>query len=610
MRRYGKYGDYEFANGAATFTLKDKEQASFWDMPQGTKFRVTETDSQGLVVWVGEGQTSEKSDDGSYEGVTRGEGSYTLVTFTNKKPETGSLKLKKLVTVNEQETTGKLADGTYVFTITGPGEDGDVEKTVEITVDKGVAVSAKVDGENAALDSDKYVEVTDLIAGEYTITETAPTNGTRLVGENGRKVTVVAGKTGTDVSAKAEFINNVDVVDIEVDKKWANADGSEDWPEGVEVDIQLTADGDAVSGKTATLTKDQPSYKFENLPKYQADGETEIEYGVEEAEVKGYATEVGDLTDGKVTITNTQETTEIEVDKKWANADGSEDWPEGVEVDIQLTADGDSVSGKTATLSADQPSHKFDKLPKYQADGETEIAYSVEEADVKGYASEVGDLTDGRITITNTQETTEITVDKKWVNADGSEDWPEDVEVGIQLTANGQAVEGKTATLTEEVPSHTFESLPKYDKNGNEITYSVSEVKVPGYSSFAGTVKDGRITITNTQGTTQIEVDKKWANADGTDTWPEGVTVEIQLTADGEAVAGKTATLSADEPSHLFKSLPMYRKDGKTEIAYSVEELEVTGYKSEVGETTTGRVTITNTQEATEVTVERQRQGA
>ena len=37
----GKYGDYEFANGAATFTLKDKEQASFWDMPQGTKFRVT-----------------------------------------------------------------------------------------------------------------------------------------------------------------------------------------------------------------------------------------------------------------------------------------------------------------------------------------------------------------------------------------------------------------------------------------------------------------------------------------------------------------------------------------------------------------------------------------
>ena len=92
----------------------------------------------------------------------------------------------------------------------------------------------------------------------------------------------------------------------------------------MEVDIQPPVGGDSVSGKTATLTRDQPSYKFENLPKYQADGETEIEYSVEEGEVKGYATEVGDLTDGKVTITNTQDTTEIEVDKKWANADGTD----------------------------------------------------------------------------------------------------------------------------------------------------------------------------------------------------------------------------------------------------------------------------------------------
>ena len=78
------------------------------------------------------------------------------------------------------------------------------------------------------------------------------------------------------------------------------------------------------------------------------------------------------------------------------------------------------MEGETATLSADEPSHTFEDLPKYQADGETEIAYSVEEVEVPGYESEVGDLTNGKITITNTQETVDVEVDKAWLNAGGS----------------------------------------------------------------------------------------------------------------------------------------------------------------------------------------------
>ena len=227
------------------------------------------------------------------------------------------------------------------------------------------------------------------------------------------------------------------------------------------------------------------------------------------------------------------------------NADGSEDWPEGVTVNIQLTADGEKVVGRTAVLSAATPSHKFEKLPKYRADGENEIVYGVEEVQVKGYTTEAGKLADGKITLTNTQETTEINVDKKWVNADGSEDWPEGVTVSIQLTADGKAVEGKTAVLSAAHPSCRFEKLPKYNADGNEIAYSVGEVNVPGYSPFAEPDGEGRITVTNTQGTTQIEVDKKWVGADGSTDWPDGVTVSIQLTADGKDVEGKTAVLSA-----------------------------------------------------------------
>ena len=132
------------------------------------------------------------------------------------------------------------------------------------------------------------------------------------------------------------------------------------------VDIQLTADGTAVSGKTATLSASQPSYKFEDLPKYKADGTTEIAYGVKEVSVAGYDSAISALANGKITVTNTQKTTSVEVEKTWANADGSDTWPDGVTVDIQLTADGTAVSGKTATLSAAQKSYKFEDLPKYK----------------------------------------------------------------------------------------------------------------------------------------------------------------------------------------------------------------------------------------------------
>ena len=241
-----KSGDDQFENGVAKFQLKAGEQKMFWGFEKGTRYKVEEIDAGGFATTV---TYSVYDEDGNVrevktETTNKHTGELTqedeTIVFTNKKTSNGSLKLKKLVTVNGDATEGTLADGTYEFTITGPGADVEVSKTVTITVTNGVAASAAVDGEAVELGDDGYVEVTDLEAGEYTITETAPTNGTSLVGDNGKKVTVVAGETGTDVSAKAEFRNNKDVVDIEVDKEWVNADGTGTWPEGVEVDIQLT----------------------------------------------------------------------------------------------------------------------------------------------------------------------------------------------------------------------------------------------------------------------------------------------------------------------------------------------------------------------------------
>lgn len=255
-------------------------------------------------------------------------GGSTIVTITNIIEEgLGSLKLKKLVTVNGDVTTGTIADETYVFTITGPTEAEDaykVTKNVEITVSDGAAVSAKVDGQDAEL-VDDYVEVANLEAGEYTITETTPTNGTSPVDGKTKTVTVEAGKSGEDVSvtAKATFTNNIDVVDIDVDKVWVNADGSDTWPEEVTVDIQLTADDEEVSGKTATLSADQPSYKFEKLPKYQSDGKTVIAYSIEEpTKIAGYTSSVVEKEARKFTVTNAYSATgtlNLEAEKKFKN---------------------------------------------------------------------------------------------------------------------------------------------------------------------------------------------------------------------------------------------------------------------------------------------------
>ena len=260
-----KSGDDQFENGVARFQLKAGEQKMFWGFAKGTKYKVEEVDAEGFVTTV---KYSVYDEDGNVKEVktettTEHTGVLTqddeTIIFKNKKTSNGSLKLKKLVTVNGEATTGTLADGDYTFTIKGPSGAAaadQVTKTVVITVTGGAAVSATVDGVSATLDADKYVEVADLEAGEYTITETAPTNGTSLVGGNGKKVTVEAGKIGTDVTAKADFTNNIDTGSLKIKK---NVTVNGEATTGTEADGDYIfevkdAEGTVVATETITIT--------------------------------------------------------------------------------------------------------------------------------------------------------------------------------------------------------------------------------------------------------------------------------------------------------------------------------------------------------------------
>lgn len=325
-----------------------------------------------------------------------------------------------------------------------------------------------------------------------------------------------------------------DTTEIEVDKKWVNADGTDTWPSGVTVEIQLTADGTDVSGKTATLSADKTSYTFDKLPKYKADGKTEIAYSVKEVEVAGYNSEVGALTDGKITVKNTQETTEVEVEKKWINAEDQSvrEWPDGVTVEIQLLADGTAVEGKKAKLSAEQPSYKFDKLPKYQSDGKTEIEYSIEEpTKIAGYTSSVEEKEARKFTVTNAYSATgtlNLEAEKKFKNGKLKEG-----EFTFELMdADGKVLQSKTNDAAGKVAFDEIE-YKLSDVAKAPFTYTVREV--PGSRTdvkYDATVYTVTVELKD-KGDGTLEVTKKIDNGGALKFENEQLNVETSVTIGG-----------------------------------------------------------------------------
>src|SRR5699024_8037202 len=114
------------------------------------------------------------------------------------------------------------------------------------------------------------------------------------------------------------------------------------------------------------------------------------------------------------------------------------------------------------------------------------------------------------VTVKNTK-LIDIPVTKTWEEAD-RQHRPESVT--IELLANGDVVRTEPITgesLADEW-SYTFEDLPVYNEEGKEITYTVNELDVPGYT----TEIDG-FNITNTQETIDIPVTKVWEDENDQD---------------------------------------------------------------------------------------------
>ena len=165
---------------------------------------------------------------------------------------------------------------------------------------------------------------------------------------------------------------------------------------------------------------------------------------------------------------------------------------------------------------------------------------------------------------------------KTWDDADNQDGKRPDV-ITVNVIANGNEtpVESKEVRKSDNW-TYTFTDLPKY-ANGEEITYTVTENAVEGYTT---SVNGYNITNTHTPEKISITGTKTWDDADNQDgKKPDVITVNVIANGNETPVASKTVSAS-DNWTYTFTDLPKYANG--EEITYTITENAVEGYTTSV----------------------------
>lgn len=253
-------------------------------------------------------------------------------------------------------------------------------------------------------------------------------------------------------------------------------------------------------------------------------------------------------------------------------------------------------------------------LPGYVKDTKTHVVKVMPEAAVennnlvwKTYISVDGvRLTDNLYTLKNTSETTNLTVTKKWDDANDQDGIRQNAVITLKGTVT--LPDGKTEAVplqkaytalfkaTDTYLTYTFRSIPAYYK-GQTIQYTVIENPMDGYTATVSTTtgstdKGYAITVTNKH-VPQFDdftVTKVWDDSNNIDGMrPDSVTIHLN----GSDGSSTEATLSnAKDWKYIFKHMPLFDANGN-KITYTITEDAVAGYTYTV--TNEGRsFTITN----------------
>lgn len=311
------------------------------------------------------------------------------------------------------------------------------------------------------------------------------------------------------------------------------------------------------------------------------------------------------LTDNLYTLKNTSETTNLTVTKKWDDANDQDGIRQNAVITLKGTVtlpDGKKEAvplqkAYTALFKATDTylTYTFRSIPAYYK-GQT-IQYTVIENPMDGYIATVSATTGSTdkgyaITVTNKHvpQFDDFTVTKVWDDSNNIDGMRPD---SVTIHLNGSDGSSTEATLSNAKDwKYTFKHMPLFDANGNEITYTITEDAVTGYT-YTVTNKDRAFTITNkhTQETFSIPVTKTWednGNQDGVR--PSAIHVTL-MGSDGNVYEANLT--AAGKWKYEFKDLPRYWMEGVA-IDYTLNEEAVNGYTYKIeGDADTG-FTVTN----------------
>lgn len=378
-----------------------------------------------------------------------------------------------------------------------------------------------------------------------------------------------------DVDGQNVITNDrIGTVSVEGTKTWVDGSNEDNTrPDSITLNLYRYAVNDenqkVVNDEPVTATpewsqnSDVWTYKFSGLEQYvkTADGKQyEYTYYVEEEPVDGYISETNG---NNFTNTLAQDTVNVEGEKIWGDSETNNHENESVK--LELFRDGHYYKTTETSLKMDWQ-YSFENLPKYalvsagleadeKADGHV-FEYQVREQEIPaGYipAYDVKVDANGNYTINITNNVrddkeTPLTISGEKIWKDGAEDHN---AVEIQLFRNAETEAWKITTTALDW-TYSFTDLPKYDDEGNWITYTVKEVPVDGYISTVIPTENG-FDIVNTpyvENQGQIAVKKV---VSGENTPPEGTEFDFNLKIKAEldlrefdAVVAKEAKVLED----------------------------------------------------------------
>jgi LPXTG-motif cell wall-anchored protein len=426
---------------------------------------------------------------------------------------------------------------------------------------------------------------------EYTIREVNVPNGYEATVTDNRTITNTLLEKG----------------DILVEKIWKDEQDTSVRPASITFNLYRQVQG---KPETKTLFKEamslEPSpsetsgsrwtYKLEGLADKNKDGEAYV-YSVEEHEVAGYTTEVDNSDTQTKVITNELKATDVTIKKVWEDAHDQSIRPTSITFNLYR-----EIKDQPETKVLFRENVIFTPLDKTSATWEMklvnlaandstgkEFIYTVEEHAVSGYTS-----TTEATTMTNSLQTTSLSIEKKWRDQDNQFGLrPESIHLQVMKVKDDTLVpaersvvrDGEVMTETIEATvdeddewTYTFANLPRVDTTGETISYRVIESPVAGYDTI---YSDDDLTITNTLQTTTLEGDKIWDDLDNQyELRPEEVTVYV--TRNGERWTDVPAqTLSEDNWHYHFANLPTIDAQGKPYV-YAVVEEPVADYTAEM----------------------------